>query len=386
MNKKMRMLRAKMSEKLEAVKSLNAATDKEAVAKLMDEFDALEKEFNIEQRIYNASKGFAEDHAEDEGLDSTGADKASTGFAVIAKMLRGQGLDETEMALVTPSAELSKALITGTNATSGENYLVPEDVRTEINLLRKTYVEAKKLCTLIQTESLAGNFTFESGTPAGLIAFDDGGAISDTGGDPSFERKPFAIKFYGKIIPVSNILTGAEKAGLMAYLNIWFLRNAILTENTKIFACLKEGKTAEVLTGWETLKTSINVDLDPSSKIGGVIVTNQSGFNYMDTEKDSTGRPILQSNPANSTQKLFQDMPIVVFPNSQLPDVTGKHPFFYGRTDAGCWFIEFVSLLFASSSHAGFSKNQTQMRVIEGFDVIGADKDAYCYGLMGASA
>lgn len=381
MNKKMRELKAKMKLKLDAIKALNSETDAEAVAGLLDEMDELEKAYELEARIYEQEKGFAEEHMDEP--PATGDEKL-TGFGVLAKMFRGQQLSDGELELVTPSAEVQKALITGGDAVNGENYLIPEDVRNEINELRRSYISAKSLTTVVPTESLSGSFVFEDGSPAGLTAFDDGDDIPE-GDDPKFIKKTWTIGFHGKIIPVSNILTLAERAGLMAYLNKWFLKNAIITENAKIFASLADGKTAKALSGWEALKESINKDLDPSCKIVGTIATNQSGFNYLDRQKDANGRPVLQPNPANSTDKVFQDMPVTVFSDAQLPNVNGAAPIFYGATADGCWFIEFMSLLMAASAHAGFTKNQTHIRVIEGFAVMGADKGAYEYGLLSDS-
>lgn len=383
MNKKMRELKAKMKLKLDAVKALDSETEAEAIAGLLDEMDELEKAYELEARVYAQEKGLAEEHFEDPSPD--GAAK-ETGFGALAKLFRGQELSKNELEMITPSDEVQKALITGTDAANGENYLIPEDVRTQINELRRSYVSAKELVTVIPTDSLTGSFVFESGAPAGLTSFDDGDDVP-TGGEPEFIKKPWTIGFYGKIIPVSNILTLAERAGLMAYLDKWFLKNAIITENAKIFAALISGKTPVSLDGWEALKEKINVDLDPSCKLTGLVATNQSGFNYLDKQKDENGRPILQPNPANSTEKLFQDMPVKIYPNTQLADVaSGKHPVFYGNTADGCWFIEFLSLLMASSSHSGFRKNQTDLRVLEGFAVMSADAGAYGYGLLEETA
>ena len=59
---------------------------------------------------------------------------------------------------------------------------------------------------------------------------------------------------------------------------------------------------------------------------------------------------------------------------------------FYGDLKAGCYFVEFAYLFFDASAHAGFVKNRTLMRVIEGYDVIQADAAAYCYGLLDPAA
>ena len=99
--------------------------------------------------------------------DPKNATKAN-GFKAMAKKAFKKGLTEAE-----------NALVTGTNGTDGENYLVPEDVDTTIRELRKTYKSAKDLVTVIPTSALSGSFVFENGVPTGLADFEDGSAIAE---------------------------------------------------------------------------------------------------------------------------------------------------------------------------------------------------------------
>ena len=373
MNKKMRDIQAKIQAKLKEVKDLTEGENKdlEKAAALLDEIDELDKEYNIEERKLKANKA-----AVPEAPAATGK---ANGFAIIAKMLGKKHLNDEEKA----------ALVTGENAANGEEYLLPEDIRLEINEIRKTYISARDIVTVETTSALSGSENYEAGAPAGLAAFDDGDEITEETA-PKFIRKPFAIKFFGKLIPISRILIGAEKAGLMGYINRWFVKNAVITENAAIFAKLKagyNGGTPKAVAGWKALKKSINVDLDPSCLIDGIIVTNQSGFAALDAEEDNDGRPVLQANPAHTTQKLFQGLPIKVFPDAQLPNIDATHfPVFYGATKAGCTFIEYQDLTFDVSEHFLFNKNQNCLRVTEGFDVMEADTSTYIYGSFAATA
>lgn len=371
MNKRMRELLTQIEQKAEQAKSFKDSGDFAKAKEMLDEADKLKDEYGVEKRLFEMEQDKIPDKPQSESKNVK-----VDGFKVIAKMLKKQRLDDTE-----------KALITGESAANGENNLVPSDVRYEIRELRKRYKSAKNLVTVIPTDTLSGGFNFESGAPAGLTEFDDGAEIDSTG-DPTFVRKNFTIRNFGKLIPVSNILKGAEKAGLMAYLNRWFVRNAIISENKKIFTVLKtlaEGKSVKSLKGLAALKTSLNKDLDPDALIGAVIITNQTGFEIMDNETDAVGRPLLKESYADPTVKVFKGIPIEVFSDGQLENVGGKAPVFYGSIDSACYFIEKDSLEFATSEHFFFGKNQTALRVIEGFDVIQADDSAYMYGLLEAA-
>jgi HK97 family phage major capsid protein len=336
---------------------------------LLDECKGHQEELDVLTQLEEVQKGSVPTDP------VPGAEKKANGFNLIAKLLHRKSLTEVE----------KTALISGTNSANGETYLVPEDVKAEINELRKSYVSAKSLVTVETTDALAGSVTYESGAPAGLADFDDGDAIEEETGI-KFILKKFTIAFKGKLIPVSRILLGAAKASLMNYLNRWFVKNAIITENTKIFGTLKAGYnegTPKELTGWKALKKSINKDLDPSCKIDGVIITNQSGWAFLDEEEDKNGRPILQPNPANATEKLFQNLVVHVFPDAQLPNIDATHaPVIYGCTKAGCTFVEHEALEFTISEHFFFNKNQNCLRVIEGFDTMSTDTSAYIYGSM----
>lgn len=381
MNKRMRELMEQIQQKHKEAQACmveGEGRDLAKAEKLFDEADDLQKEYDLEARKEKAGKVAAA--AAETGIPGGTADEANKkadGFKAVAKKLNGQGMTEAE-----------KAMISGDNAENGENYLIPEDVNLEINELRKTYISAKSIVTVETTGSLTGSVNYEDGAPEGLTDFEDGAAIAE-GDEPKFVRKSFKIQHKGKLIPISRILLGSEKAGLLGYINRWFLRSAVVSENAAIFGALKSGYnggTPKAIAGWKALKKSINVDLDPSCKLQGVIVTNQSGFACLDEEEDANGRPILQVNPANPTEKLFQGLPVHVFPDAQLPNIDGTHfPVFYGDTKAGATFVEKQGLEFATSEHYGFNKNQNYMRVIEGFDVMSTDTGAYIYGSFTAT-
>ena len=379
-----RKLMEKKNERAIQVKAMEDALangDTAAFETAKSAVGALNGEIERMESVIAEKSRFGTDPEQIPDMGEPKPEKKASGMTAMLKMLRGEKLSEKEQPLI------SKALITGDNAVSGENYLVPEDVKLEIRELRKTYVSAKDIVNVVQTDALTGSTNFENGAPSGLTDFADGDEIA-ADENPTFVKKSWKIGFRGKLIPISRVLSRLA-GGLMSYLNRWFVKNAIISENTKIFSVLQSGYnegTPKVIAGWKALKHSILVDLDPSCLNGGMIVTNQSGFACLDEEEDSDGRPILQPNPANPTQKLFQGLPIVVFPDAQLANIDGTHfPVIYGDTKAGADFIDFEGLLFDVSEHYLFNKNQNCLRVIEGFDVVSTDTGAYIYGSFSAT-
>lgn len=364
MNKRLNDIFAAFQNKAAQARAFYDEGKVEEAATAMAEAKELKNRFENEKELYEMEKNNVP-------TEPKKPENKINGFQVMAKVLRGKPLTEAENALVA-------------GGSNGEDYLVPEDVDTVIREYRQNYKSAKELVTVIPTNSLKGSFVFETGSPTGLVDFDDGNELTSEDGI-KFEPKSWAIKLMGKIFPVSNILLGAEQAGLMTYLNRFFVKNAIISENKDIFAKLAADKSPSSVTSLLDIRTAKNTEIDADYLIDGVIVTNQSGFAKMDAETDEMGRPILSIDLANPTEKKFDGLPIVVFSDSQLPDVSGKHPVFVGSLKAGVYFIEKDGFTFATSEHAFFSKNQTAFRVIEGYDVLQADKNAYAYLLLGDS-
>ena len=374
MNKRMREIQAEIAQLTKSAEEYMTEGESRDLTKAeetLNKIDELQKEYELEARMLEKAKASVP-------TENIEKDAKVDGFKLIAKFINKKSLTDKE----------KTALVTGDNATAGETYLVPEDVDAAIRELRKTYISAKNYVTVETTDALAGTITYESGTPAGLTDFDDGDAITEETG-VSFALKKFAIAWKGKLIPISRILLGAEKAGLMGYLDRWFVKNAIISENAEIFSTLKAGYnsgTPKAVAGWKALKKSITKDLDPSCLLDGIIITNQSGFATLDEEEDSDGRPVLQPNPANPTQKIFQGLPIVVFSDAQLANIDATHfPVIYGSLKAGATFVEHKNIEFAVSEHYLFNKNQNCLRVIEGFDVMSTDTSAYIYGSFTAT-
>ena len=199
---------------------------------------------------------------------------------------------------------------------------------------------------------------------------------------PKFKTKGYSIKNKGAILPVSNYLLADEQSGLMSYVGRWFARKAVKTENADILAVMKADKTAKELEDWKALKRSLNKDLDPALIPGSVIVTNQDGFDELDNATDEMGRPILQPDPKNPTQKVFKGITIDVYSNNDLPSVDGKAPIFYGNLEEAITFVNRERYEVARSKEAGFTKNATLIRVMERYDVIKTDNEAYIYGQL----
>lgn len=154
----MREILATIENKRSIAKSFmdGETKDIEKAGAILNEVDELQKEYEIEKRLFEAEK----EEQQEEILNKSTDQKKASGFVAITKMLNKKKLGEKEKAM----------LVDGSN---NENYLIPEDVRLSINEYRKQYKEMKNLVTVLPTDTLTGSFNWEAGEPAGLSDFEE---------------------------------------------------------------------------------------------------------------------------------------------------------------------------------------------------------------------
>lgn len=303
--------------------------------------------------------------------EPTADNKADVNKAFL-KALMGKRLTPAENALIERADS-------ETDEPNG-SILVPQDENTRINEYKRQYKSLRTHVREYRTTVISGSFVYENNSTMSLLQdIDEMEEIPQEEG-PKFKTKGYSIKNKGAILPVSNYLLADEQSGLMSYVGRWFARKAVKTENADILAVMLADKNAKALADWKALKRSLNKDLDPALIPGSVIVTNQDGFDELDNAVDENGRPILQPDPKNPTQKMFKGLTIDVYSNNDLPSKDGKAPIFYGNLEEAITFVVRERYEVAKSKEAGFTKNATLIRILERYDVIKTDNEAYIYG------
>ena len=325
MNKKMRELMAKIDEKTAQAKAFLADgenKDVEKATKLLDEVDSLKAEYEAEKRLYETEK--AQNAPTDEQVDAKkkkNAEKDSVkAFADAAR--RG-----FKAAAGTPMTE-------GVDADGG--YTVPEDIQTRINQYRDAQFSLRSLVRVENVTTNSGARTFQvKTTQTGFSKVAEKGAIGSKA-SPTFERITYSIDKYAGWMPVTNELLADSDANIANTVIEWLGGEARATDNTQILTVLKTLTTKTVAkdTALDDIKKILNVDLGQAYKPTSVIVTNDSGLNFLDTLKDSDGRYLLSASPANPMRYQLAAgatvVPVHVVPNSILADSGTKIPFFIG--------------------------------------------------------
>ena len=203
---------------------------------------------------------------------------------------------------------------------------------------------------------------------------------------PQFDSIDYKVKKKGGILKVTQELLSDTAENIMGYLKKWIAKKSKATRNFMIIAKIKEicaGLEVPV-TGLDSLKDIFNVMLDPAIALGSVVVTNQSGFNFLDKLKDEKGNYILQKDPTQATKRLlFGEYPVIRLSNKTLQNVNGKAPIICGDLKEAITIFDRETLTIDISNLAAgmWEKDQTGIKVRERLDIQTVDADAVVMGL-----
>lgn len=305
------------------------------------------------------------------------------------KALRGKKLtaDDRE------NIEVYAGLTGGDAATGGEDggLLVPQDIQTAINEYKRELSQLQPLINVVPVSTLTGSRVFEKiATMLPFSNITDDTADIDEMVNPQFEQVTYAIKKYAGWMPVPNDLLKDSDQNIMAYLTKWIGKKSVVTRNTLILAILN-AISATSFADYKAIKKALNVTLDPMLSAGAVIVTNQDGFQYLDSLEDGTGKPVLQVDVTQPTQKLFAGKPIKVISNTVLATTgtsTKLAPIFVGNFAEAVTMFERQGYQIDSTNVGGtaFRKDRTELRVIEREDVKAIDGSAVIHGTLNVTS
>lgn len=277
------------------------------------------------------------------------------------------------------------------NTSADGGLLVPQDIQTKINQYKRALPQLETLINVIPVNTLSGSRVFEkiaTMTPFANIT-DDTADIEDMG-NPQFENVAYQIKKYAGWMPVPNDLLNDSDQNIIEYLSQWIARKSVVTRNSLIIGLLNT-LTKVTFTDWKAIKKAINITLDPVIAAGATIVTNQDGFQYLDTLTDAQNRPLLVPDVTNpSIYKIF-GKPIFVVPNTVLATTgttTKLAPVVIGNFVEAITMFERQGYQIASTNIGGtaFRKDRTEIRVIEREDVKLIDSAAAVYGQVDVTA
>lgn len=383
MTEKERELRQLMAEKQTHIQNLLADNRIDEAESATEELKAIRREFDIVQTMNDvvpaaAPFGGMPQQEEAKDVDTT---------HVFAQLLRNRhdSLSDTELSFAKSMAVRNAANM---NEGAGEagGFIVPTDEQTKINELKRALSPLSALVRVENVNTMSGTRVLEKAsdmTPFASVA--ELAAIGEIDG-PKFTQVKYTIKKFAGILPISEELLADSDQNLLAYVNGWLAKKSVATENAQILAVLKT-LTKAPLTNLDGIKEILNVTLDPTISLMSSVLTNQDGFNFLDKQKDTDGRYLLQPNPLDSTQKLLFGKPVTVVSNKVLPTDTSvasakKAPVIIGSfTDAVVLFDRQATTLTGTSVGGdAWKRDSYDVKAVTRIDVQKFDDKAVVFG------
>ena len=402
MNKEMQKLLKAINDKKNEVKSLANDGKLEKAKAAKDELKALQEKFNLLCDLEDDALEEIKDSLEDGTANVISEEKKPEkknlvkAFVNIVKAgFMGTKVNE-EDATVYKNAMTSDATAND-DGEMGIGVTIPEDIRTDIIELRRSEDNLEQYVNTEGVVTETGSRNIE--VDAESVPFDNVDEEADFPemDEPVFKKIKYEIKKKGGILKATKELFEDTAANVMAYINKWIAKKTKATRNAMILKVLDEmtkGKEV-VVSNIDSLKDIFNETLDPAVAATSIVLTNQSGFNYLDKLKDSDGNYILQKDPTQQTKGklLFGEYRIVklskkTMKSTPILDTDGmtvkgyKHPIFCGDLkEAVTLFDRNVLTIDLNDKGAGlWDKDMTGVKVRDRFDVQPVDMDAVVKG------
>jgi len=358
---------AEMRQKLEALKvEVRELTDAKKVeeAKVkMQELRDTKESLKIEEELVAEEKRDLESQDKKEEKRGEIMDK-NLEYRAITKILLKQELTPEERDSHSSNVANSGAIL-------------PEGFVKEVQLLQSGFPALKNYAHVIPVLTNTGKMPVASGSETKKLAklSTDTEMVKEMLATTPIT---YAVEDYGKIFPVENSVLA--DAGVDFYNTIVapaIAEDAVNAENAAIITIVLANDSAgESGTDYNAIVKTIN-KVKPSLQKGLVVLTNVSGYSYLDTLIDGQGRPMLADSIKVEGGKIFKGKEVVVMDDADLPAITGgKAPFYIVNLRALIKFFNRQGYEIATSTEAGFTYNQTFLRVIERFDVVAGDTRA----------
>lgn len=279
---------------------------------------------------------------------------------------------------------LYDALTIGGGSTPGEDggFLVPEEIDHAIHEYSRAVMPLADLLGQMTVNSNSGWFPVATNPSKGMTKMGSEVTQITTSEQPEFKRVSYVLSTYADWLPISNELASDEVSNLFGYISNFYARKYVLTRNELALTALDKltaGAIKKTDDALALLKTALNVELDPEISVLSTILTNQSGFNYLDGLKDDNGRPLLMPDPTQSTGYLFKGRPVKVASNAVLPNRTvtdtgatkgDYYPIYVGNFEQYATLFTRQALELASTDVGGsaFRTNSIEVRGIARLD------------------
>ena len=396
MSKEAKALLKKINDKKNAIRGLQGQGKTKEMQDAMEELRDMQKQFDIlmeldgdeEEDITDAVNSGRAREVEDQIGGKKKPVKKDIVRAFVNRIvcgLRKKALPQEDQEIMDMMTEADPDV----SDESDGGFTVPQDISTDIIELRRTENDLEQYVNVEPVRTLSGSRVIEIDADSTPWQDVDEGEEFLEEETPKFRQIKYKIKKKGGILKTTRELLQDTAVNILAYLNKWIAKKSRATRNAAILNVLNTitaGKEVAI-TGIDDLKDVFNVQLDAAIASSSIVLTNQSGFNYLDKLKDERGDYIIQPDVTDKTKRLlFGVYPIHVVSNKTLKvtrnETTEKYPIFMGDLKEAVTLFDREKISVELSTEAGdlWAKDLTGIKVRDRFDVQAVDETAVIKG------
>ena len=257
---------------------------------------------------------------------------------------------------------------------------IPQDIRTAINTLVRQYDSLQEYVNVENVTTLTGSRVYEKWTDiTGLANIDDeAGKIADID-DPKLSLIKYTIKRYAGISTVTNSLLADSAENILAWLSGWIAKKVVVTRNKAILGVVDKLPTKPTLTKWDDI-IDLEAKVDPAIKQTSFFLTNTSGFTALKKVKNALGDYLMERDVKSPTGYSINGFAVKEISDRWLPNASsGVMPLYFGDLKQAVTLFDRqqMSLLSTNIGGGAFETDTTKVRVIDRFDVVATDTEAF---------
>ena len=260
---------------------------------------------------------------------------------------------------------------------------IPQDIRTTINKLVRRFDSLEQYVNKESVTTPTGSRVFEKWSDIKPLANLDAedAAIGDND-DPKLTLVKYAIKRYAGITTATNTLLKDTAENILAWLSDWIAKKVVVTRNLKIIEAMDAVPAKPTIANFDDIKNLALKGVDPAIRSTSFFLTNTSGITELAKIKDAMGNYLLQRDVTQPDRYLIEGKQVVEIADKWLPSKSGNHPLYFGDLKQAVTLFdrEHLSLLTTNIGAGAFEKDLTKIRVIDRFDVVTTDKEAFVAG------
>ena len=257
---------------------------------------------------------------------------------------------------------------------------IPQDIRTAINTLVRQYDSLQEYVNVENVSTLTGSRVYEKWVEiTGLANIDDeAGKIADVD-DPKLSLIKYTIKRYAGISTVTNSLLADSAENILAWLSGWIAKKVVVTRNKAILGVVDKLPTKPTLTKWDDI-IDLEAKVDPAIKQTSFFLTNTSGFTALKKVKNALGDYLMERDVKSPTGYSINGFAVKEISDRWLPNASsGVMPLYFGDLKQAVTLFDRqqMSLLSTNIGGGAFETDTTKVRVIDRFDVVATDTEAF---------